>query len=71
MCGRFSLAPDLGKLQLRFRFQISGLSYTPRYNITPTQEVFTVTNDGSENRAQLMKWGLYHSGQRTPLLASG
>ena len=34
------------------------LPYKPRFNITPTQEVLTVINDGSDNRAQFMKWGL-------------
>ncbi len=35
-----------------------GLTFHERYNIAPTQYVLTVTNDGSENQAQMMKWGL-------------
>ena len=58
MCGRFSLTPDLDKLQLRFGFKAADLSYTPRYNVAPTQEVLTVTGDGEEDVAQFMKWGL-------------
>ena len=58
MCGRYSLTPDLDQLQLRFGFRAPDLSYSPRYNVAPTQEVLTVTNDGNENRAQYMKWGL-------------
>ena len=58
MCGRFSLTPDLDKLQLRFGFQAADISYTPRYNVAPTQEVLTVTSDGVEKLAQFMRWGL-------------
>ena len=58
MCGRFSLTPDLDKLQLRFGFKAADLSYTPRYNVAPPQEVLTVTGEGEEDVAQLMKWGL-------------
>ena len=58
MCGRYSLTSDLDTLQLRFQFQARDLAYEPRYNVAPTQEVLTVTSDGSENHAQFMKWGL-------------
>ena len=58
MCGRYSMSSDLDTLQVRFGFQAKGLSYEPRFNVAPTQEVLTVTNDGSENHAQFMKWGL-------------
>lgn len=58
MCGRYSLTSDLDTLQLRFRFQAGDLAYKPRYNVAPTQEVLTLTSDGSEHHAQYMKWGL-------------
>ncbi|MCZ6788963.1 MAG: SOS response-associated peptidase [Chloroflexi bacterium] len=58
MCGRYSLTSDLDTLQLRFGFRAGDLTYEPRYNVAPTQEVLTVTGDGSENHARFMRWGL-------------
>ena len=58
MCGRYSLATDIEALEDRFAFQGEGLPRQARFNIAPTQEVLTVTRDGSLNRAQSMKWGL-------------
>ena len=58
MCGRYSLATDIEDLADRFDFRATGLTYQMRFNLAPTQQVLTITNDGSENCAQLMKWGL-------------
>ncbi|MCZ6615348.1 MAG: SOS response-associated peptidase [Chloroflexi bacterium] len=58
MCGRYSLTSDLDTLQLRFGFRAGDLTYEPRYNVAPTQEVLTVTGDGTENHARFMRWGL-------------
>jgi len=57
MCGRYTLESDMEFLQQRFKFAISDPDYKPRYNIAPTQDVLTVTNDG-ERHAQFMRWGL-------------
>ena len=57
MCGRFVLESDLGFLQGRFAFDAHRLEYRPSYNIAPTQQVLTVTNDG-QRRAEFMRWGL-------------
>ena len=45
MCGRYSLAADLEDIQQRFELFAGDLSYSPRYNIAPTQPVLAVTND--------------------------
>ncbi|MAP39061.1 MAG: hypothetical protein CL879_05510 [Dehalococcoidia bacterium] len=37
------------------------MGWVPSFNIAPTQEVLAVTNDGSENRPELMRWGLVPS----------
>ena len=58
MCGRYSLTPDMDQMQIRFGFHAGDLSHRPRYNVAPTQEVLTITNDSVENRAQFMRWGL-------------
>ena len=57
MCGRFTLTSNLDDLQGRFDFQALDLDYRPAYNIAPTQQVLTVTNDG-QRRAEFMRWGL-------------
>ncbi|MDA0988755.1 MAG: SOS response-associated peptidase [Chloroflexi bacterium] len=58
MCGRYSLAADIEGLEDRFDFRATELTYRARFNVAPTQQVLTVTNNGLENQAQLMKWGL-------------
>ncbi|MFL2784212.1 MAG: SOS response-associated peptidase [Dehalococcoidia bacterium] len=61
MCGRFTLYSDLAALAERFNFNHSSLPLLPNYNISPTQEVLTVTqgsNPSFEAQARFMKWGL-------------
>ena len=50
MCGRYILKADLEDIQRRFEFFESDLTYSPRYNIAPTQTVLAVTN-GDGRRA--------------------
>lgn len=57
MCGRYTLESDMEFLQQRFNFAITDLDYKPRYNIAPTQDVLTVTNNRGRH-AQFMRWGL-------------
>lgn len=57
MCGRFSLFTDIETLQQEFDFaNLNELK--PRYNIAPGQNILTVINDGQENRAGFLRWGL-------------
>jgi putative SOS response-associated peptidase YedK len=70
MCGRYSLATDIEDLADRFDFRATGLTYHVRFNIAPTQQVLTVTNDGSENQAQFMKWGLIPFWAKDPSIGS-
>ena len=58
MCGRYSLATDMERLEERFAFRGEGLPRQARFNIAPTQEILTVTNDGSQNHGWSMRWGL-------------
>ena len=60
MCGRYSLAADLEDIQRRFELFDSELTYSPRYNIAPTQPVLAVTNDEGGQPAYL-RWGLIPS----------
>ncbi len=61
MCGRYTLYADLSTLQARFQFDPSEASHEPRYNIAPTQQVLTVTENWEERRARTMRWGLVSS----------
>ena len=71
MCGRYSLAIDYDALE--DRFALSGglqLPLAPRYNIAPTQEVFTVLNEGRGNEARMMRWGLIPYRAKDPSVGS-
>lgn len=57
MCGRYSLKADISQLAMRFEFAADDVVHEPAYNIAPTQQVLTVTND-EERRAEYMRWGL-------------
>jgi len=58
MCGRFILI-DVTGLGLRFRVQVTGdTPPVPRFNITPTQPIWTITNENGTRRAEQMRWGL-------------
>ena len=57
MCGRYSLKADIAQLAMRFEFAADDAKHEPAYNIAPTQQVLTVTNDG-KRRAGYMRWGL-------------
>ena len=70
MCGRYSLATDMEGLEQRFAFSGEGLPREPRFNIAPTQEVLTITNDGTKNHASLMKWGLIQSWAKDPSIGN-
>ena len=60
MCGRYSLAADLEDIQQRFELFASDLTYSPMYNIAPTQPVLAVTNyEGRQ--PEYLRWGLIPS----------
>ncbi|MGH7962508.1 MAG: SOS response-associated peptidase [Candidatus Binatia bacterium] len=70
MCGRFTLTTDLDRLAERFAFHAADLSYTPRYNIAPSQPVLAVlreTDDGAP-RVELLRWGLIPSWAKDPAI---
>ena len=68
MCGRYTLLSDLAALEERFGFDAQELVFQPRFNVAPTQQALTVTNNESsdsqpkvKNQARLMRWGLVPS----------
>ncbi len=59
MCGRFSLGASATTLARQF--DLADLpSWSPRYNIAPTQDVLAVlrTSDSAKRQARLLRWGL-------------
>lgn len=83
MCGRFVLV-QVGHIGVRFSAIIRYPSEyrpdlrklpdyvdAPRYNIAPTQQILTVTNQDGERAIEPMRWGLVPSwakdGQKLPL----
>jgi len=64
MCGRFALALTVGFGE-RFGVDDTGLSLSPRYNITPSQQVPIVyTTHAGERVVRPMMWGLVPSWTR-------
>ena len=61
MCGRFTLSTELDQIEERFSFRMAKRMLTPHYNIAPSQQVLSVMNDGKENRAEFLRWGLIPS----------
>ncbi|MDA1257557.1 MAG: SOS response-associated peptidase [Chloroflexi bacterium] len=58
MCGRFILI-DVTGMGLRFRVEVTGETPpVPRFNIAPTQSIWTITNEDGSRRAEPMRWGL-------------
>ena len=58
MCGRFILI-DVTELGLRFRVQVTDeTAPVRRFNIAPTQSIWTITNEHGTRRAEDMRWGL-------------
>ena len=68
MCGRFTFTSDSGLLQQFFPdFEIPS-DMSPRYNITPTQNVVVITNvqdesetDAGKKKVEFCQWGLIPS----------
>lgn len=62
MCGRVTLDIDINELKeiLERAFNVTQMTlddYDKRYNIAPSQNVVSIINDGTSNRAGYLKWG--------------
>ena len=81
MCGRFVLIdwdgieqrfllPEADMQRIYERLTDSGDGPAPRYNIAPTQDIVAIRNDGTENRAEFMRWGLVPSWAKDPKIGN-
>ncbi len=57
MCGRFCIAVSPGELKERYGIRPDP-SYTPRYSISPGQEILVITGRSPSRRGQLARWGI-------------
>jgi putative SOS response-associated peptidase YedK len=69
MCGRFTLSVDPGELQEAFPGFINKSSFSPRYNIAPTQPVAVITNS-TVPQLDYYLWGLIPSWAKDPEIGS-
>ena len=69
MCGRFTLASDAETLQQTFfDFEVP-TNLSPRYNISPTQDVAGVSNT-PEKQVEFFHWGLIPSWAKDPKIGN-
>lgn len=63
LCGRFTLTVTFEEIMDRFEIQsfLEEENYSPSYNISPSQSVLAVINDGKSNRMGFLKWGFIPS----------
>ena len=73
MCGRFTLASDPEALQLTFPNFDVPLNLSPRYNISPTQDVAVIANTSTDTEShpemgqvEFFHWGLIPSWAKDP-----
>ena len=71
MCGRFTLTLDPAQLRQAFPWLHvpEEATFTPRYNISPTQPVAVVPNDG-KHQLDFFSWGLIPSWAKDPEIGS-
>ena len=72
MCGRYTLKTSPVELQSELGIVIDAAtqeSMRPRYNVSPTQRVAVVRNDG-RNQVELFRWGLIPSWAKAASIGS-
>lgn len=58
MCGRYTLTTERAAISAAFPAEFLFADYRPRYNISPSQTVPVLLNDGRTRRIQGFRWGL-------------
>ncbi len=68
MCGRFTLTVDPAELKEKYHASFPE-RFSPRFNISPTQAVLAIPNDG-KNAADFFVWGLIPSWAKDPSIGN-
>lgn len=60
MCGRFTLFSEFDDIIEQFNIDqfLPEAEYDPSYNVAPSQNIFTIINDGSSNMPDKLRWEL-------------
>ncbi|CAI8024904.1 SOS response-associated protein yoqW [Geodia barretti] len=70
MCGRFTLASDSDAMnQMFFEFTIP-MNLSPRYNISPTQDVAVIAELSETRQVEFFHWGLIPSWAKDPKIGN-
>lgn len=69
MCGRFTLTVDPAELKEHYENASFPGQFAPRYNISPSQAVLAIPNDG-RNTADFFVWGLIPSWAKDPSIGN-
>jgi putative SOS response-associated peptidase YedK len=69
MCGRFTLAADPSELGDEFEGVEFPSGIAPRYNISPSQPVLAIRNNGKQE-ADFLVWGLVPSWAKDPAIGN-
>ncbi len=73
MCGRFTLASDAETLQQAFFDFDVPMNLSPRYNISPTQDVAVIANTethSEDGHVEFFHWGLVPSWAKEPQIGN-
>lgn len=65
MCGRFALNATPADVQALFGYKETP-NFPPRGNISPTDPIAIITQEGRERHFRLMRWGLLHAWLKEP-----
>lgn len=70
MCGRFSITTDAAKIAALFDLEVPGFELGVDYNVTPTNDIWTVLEDEEGRRLTASHWGLVPSWADDPSIGS-
>ena len=70
MCGRFVLISDLSIISEYFNIQEVSASFTPNWNVSPSQHIPAVIRQGDKNILATFLWGLIPSWSKDPSIAN-
>jgi len=71
MCGRYTLTVKKGTIAEEFNLQVEHLkSFSPRYNIAPSQPVLVLTSQEGKPKLKICNWGLIPSWAKDPAIGN-